>query len=333
MLENLDLTPRQVAVEAKFLTVQKTDLEKIGVSWEGQVSDVGDRPRRLVDQDTGQPIPATYTGVVGSNADGTDATAEIPYYLNHDGTSRLPQTFSSGVMSLAEALVGGIGDPNFAVTALLKQNEDGDYIQATIEFLSRLSNSELLSAPKVVALNRKPAMFADVQTEYFDSYRMKQITGGGISFGVQQDYGVVETVLPQMWAFGITLSVTAQIGKGEQIRLWLNPQIIDKVGEKEFESTTTIGDVSTTSTQTFPTTDVKAVWSNVIVHDGDTLVLGGMVEDAEIEVTEKLPYLSDIPVIGRLFRGDGKSSRQRNLLIFVTPTIIDTTGAKFFRGE
>jgi general secretion pathway protein D len=71
----------------------------------------------------------------------------------------------------------------------------------------------------------------------------------------------------------------------------------------------------------------------VIVHDGDTLVLGGMVTDEGRYITEKLPFLADLPVIGRLFRGEGKSITQRSLLIFVTPTIIDTTGAKFFPAE
>jgi len=337
MIENLDLTPRQVAIEAKFLTVEVRDLDKTGISWGGQISDVDRRPRRLVGDD-GTPIDATYSGLVGYDNDGTAATADIPYQLNPDGSSRLNQTFSSGVMDMANALVSGVGEGNFAVTALLKKNEDGDFIQATIEYLSSLEHSELLSAPKVVALNRKPAMFADVETEYFDSYRSTQLVGGGVSYGGAQGFGVIETVQPTMWIFGITLSATAQIGKGDQIRLWLNPQVIDRIGEKKFISTTTLPQeggqpVTTTSTTTLPTTDVKAVWSNVIVHDGDTVVLGGMVEDVQREITEKLPLLADIPILGRLFRGEGRSVRQRNLLIFVTPTIIDTTGAKFFRGE
>lgn len=127
--------------------------------------------------------------------------------------------------------------------------------------------------------------------------------------------------------------MTAQIGKGEQIRLWLNPQTIDKVGEKTFTTRSVSQGLEFESTQTLPISDVKAVWSNVIVHDGDTLVLGGMVTDDELEVVEKLPWLSDLPLIGRLFKGTGKSSAQKSLLIFVTPTIIDTTGAKFFETD
>ncbi|MCK5557933.1 MAG: hypothetical protein KAJ01_06120, partial [Candidatus Hydrogenedentes bacterium] len=258
---------------------------------------------------------------------------DIPYYLNPDGTSRLVDSWGRGVLELADALVGGIGAGNFAVTALLKQNEDGDFIQATIEFLSRLEHSELLSAPKVVALNRKPAMFADIETSYFDSFRSTQIVGPGFWQGGATSPIITEIVIPQMWIFGITLSATAQIGKGDQIRLWVNPQVIDRVGERTFTTTTTMEGQQFESSMTLHVTDVKAVWSNVIVHDGDTLVLGGMVTDEERQIKEKLPFLADLPFIGRLFRGEGTSSRQRNLLIFVTPTIIDTTGAKFFSQD
>jgi len=324
MLDNLDLTPRQVAVEAKFLTVQSSDMDKLGFSYGGALSDLDRRPRLHTDAE-GNLITDTHPVVI--DADGNEI--DVPYYINPDGTSALNNSFTRGVVDLADALVSGMGR-NFAVTALLKKNEDGDFIQATIEFLSELEHSELLSAPKVVALNRKPAMFADVKSEPFDAYRYTQIVSSGFYYGGATSPGVVETVTPTFWIFGITLSVTAQIGKGDQIRLWLNPQVIDRVGEKTFTTTTTVQDVTYESSQTLPVTDVKAVWSNVIVHDGDTLVLGGMVEDQELEVTEKLPWISDWPVIGRLFRGEGKSSSQRSLLIFVTPTIIDTTGAKFF---
>jgi len=299
----------------------------MGVSWGGQLSDLDQRPRLLTDAE-GNIIQDTHSVVI--DADGNEVS--VPWYTNADGTSVLNNSFSRGVIDLADALVSGMGR-NFAITALLRKNEDGDFISATIEFLSQLEHSELLSAPKVIALNRKPAMFADVQTEYFDFFRQTQIVGSGFFFGGATSPGIVENVMPTAWIFGITLSVTAQIGKGEQIRLWVNPQVIDKVGEKKFTSRSFTQGVEVESTQTVPTTDVKAVWSNVIVHDGDTLVLGGMVTDEELERIEKLPWLADLPLVGRLFKGTGKTSQQRSLLIFVTPTIIDTTGAKFFEAE
>ena len=79
-----------------------------------------------------------------------------------------------------------------------------------------------------------------------------------------------------------------------------------------------------------PTTSWQAVWTNVIVHDGDTLVLGGLVQDQSSKSEQKMPYLADIPVVGFFFKGSKKEVKQSSLLIFVTPDIIDSTGARFF---
>jgi type II secretory pathway component GspD/PulD (secretin) len=59
-------------------------------------------------------------------------------------------------------------------------------------------------------------------------------------------------------------------------------------------------------------------------------VLGGLVQDKTVKGEERMPYIADIPVIGFFFRGKSRIVEQSSLLIFVTPDIIDTTGARFF---
>jgi len=130
--------------------------------------------------------------------------------------------------------------------------------------------------------------------------------------------------------FGIALSVTPQIRDNDQVRLWLNPEVRARVGEKKFEQKSIVGGSSTTTDIILPTTSWQAVWTNVIVHDGDTLVLGGLVQDSTIHNEQKMPYVADIPLLGFFFRGKAREVKQSSLLIFVTPDIIDTTGARFF---
>jgi type II secretory pathway component HofQ len=86
-------------------------------------------------------------------------------------------------------------------------------------------------------------------------------------------------------------------------------------------------------TVSYPRTTTQAVWTNVIVHDGDTLVLGGTIQDQTNRGEEKVPYLGDIPLLGVFFRGKSKSTRQSSLLIFVTVDIIDPTGARNFETQ
>jgi len=70
------------------------------------------------------------------------------------------------------------------------------------------------------------------------------------------------------------------------------------------------------------------VLTNVIVNDGDTLVLGGMVTDSTTHNTDNYPYLSKVPLVRYFFTGRSRSVRQSSLLIFVTTDIIDETGAR-----
>jgi len=71
---------------------------------------------------------------------------------------------------------------------------------------------------------------------------------------------------------------------------------------------------------------VRQVVTSSIVWDGQTVVLGGLISEAVAKRKDKVPVLGDLPVIGRLFRSEGKSSSKKNLVIFVTPTIVDPAG-------
>jgi type II secretory pathway component GspD/PulD (secretin) len=153
-------------------------------------------------------------------------------------------------------------------------------------------------------------------------------TGYGLSGTASTNF--VQNVTPTAFNFGIALSVTPQIRDNDQVRLWLNPEVRTKTGEKSFDQKQIINGSTVDNTLNLPTTSWQAVWTNVIVHDGDTLVLGGMVRDQSTKSEQKLPYIADIPVIGFFFKGKSREAKQSSLLIFVTPDIIDSTGARFF---
>jgi general secretion pathway protein D len=71
---------------------------------------------------------------------------------------------------------------------------------------------------------------------------------------------------------------------------------------------------------------VRQVATTAVVWDGQTVVLGGLIAESVKKVREKVPVLGDIPFVGRLFRSESSDSIKANLVIFVTPTIIDPAG-------
>ena len=63
--------------------------------------------------------------------------------------------------------------------------------------------------------------------------------------------------------------------------------------------------------------------------DGQTLVLGGLIAEQVTKLKDKVPMLGDLPLFGRLFRSESSTTQKKNLMIFVTPTIIDPAGNRF----
>jgi MSHA biogenesis protein MshL len=210
-------------------------------------------------------------------------------------------------------------------------NSNGDNLGVTFDFLNTLGETELLSSPRVTTMNQKPAVIADVTEEYFQIGLITQVVAIQGTQGTTSNTATSSFSQPilESFIFGYTLSVTPYIADNK-VRLWLNPQVTEKLGEKTFVVNNTINGEPQSSILTFPTVGTQSVWTNVNVSDGDTLVLGGLITDKSIKEENKVPYLSKIPVIGFFFRGKSKQVDQGSLLIFVTPTIIDPSGSRYF---
>ena len=74
-----------------------------------------------------------------------------------------------------------------------------------------------------------------------------------------------------------------------------------------------------------PSIDTRELNTTVLVGNGDTIVLGGIFQDERSSNEDKVPWLGDIPAVGSLFRRRANESKKRELLIFVTPTIVEDT--------
>jgi general secretion pathway protein D len=77
----------------------------------------------------------------------------------------------------------------------------------------------------------------------------------------------------------------------------------------------------------------RTVITSCIVWDGQTVVLGGLIAEDVQKIKDKVPVLGDIPLLGRFFRSEAMSTIKKNLIIFVTPTIIDPAGNRVHPEE
>ena len=226
------------------------------------------------------------------------------YLTNFDGL--LASLVGSGLNGTPDAagmttIVGSI--PNSAVVA------GGDFDPVTgkgmgllIQALKRDKDTNILSTPSVVTLDNEEAKLTSGEEVPFQTGGY-QPSGSGTS-NPFTTYNREEV--------GILLTVKPQISKGNAIRL-----------EIEQESSK-VSSIDPTTRQV--TTSKNTIKTNVMIEDGQLLVLGGLIEDNFKGGETKVPLLGDIPLLGRLFSKSIKEENKKVTMMFIRPTIIRTPG-------
>lgn len=137
------------------------------------------------------------------------------------------------------------------------------------------------------------------------------------------------TPVPAPIPFGQVLDVIPYVSAdGYTIQLNIVPTFTEFLGydtdlARQFR--TVVPNVPVQDTP-LPRFRVRQVTTTAVVWDGQTVVLGGLIAENVSKTREKVPVLGDIPLLGRLFRSESADSTKKNLVIFVTPTIIDPAG-------
>ena len=225
------------------------------------------------------------------------------YLTNFDGalTSLLglalnegSETESTALATIADNLpqpmmlgVGGDFDPN-----------TGKGMGMLIQALKTDSDTNILSTPSVVTLDNEEATLTSGQEVPFQTGGYDRSTGNTSNSNPFNTYTREEV--------GVTLKVKPQISKGNAVRL-----------EIEQESSKVEG-----GSVGLQTTSKNTIKTNVMIEDGELLILGGLIEDTQTENDRKVPLLGDIPLMGRLFKSSTKDKRKQVLMMFIRPTII-----------
>jgi general secretion pathway protein D len=131
---------------------------------------------------------------------------------------------------------------------------------------------------------------------------------------------------------GVEMIVTPTVQSDDTINLRLSPKVTEFEGFVEYGGPSIIlgsdGTVVTVPAGFYqPIFSTREIETEVTVFDGATLVMGGLTRDEVKTVSDKVPFLGDIPGLGRLFRSEGETRQKRNLLIFVTANLVSPGGS------
>jgi hypothetical protein len=188
----------------------------------------------------------------------------------------------------------------------------------TVDFLKTDEESRVVNDPVAVTLNRRAVRFETV-TELPVQTGSSSTTSPVASSSVQQteyiEIGFFLDVIPQIIPGGI-------YGWDEEaVQLDVSIVVSNQVGQQF------IGD------RPYPITARRTYAYSVVVPSGYTLAIGGLREEGERETTSSIPLLGDLPLLGFLFRNTATEKINRNLIAYITPTILDRDSPEFVRAN
>lgn len=202
------------------------------------------------------------------------------------------QPQAPGLIGLAPALFGGVNVPNIAIG-----NADFDLLLNALQAQNRV---ELLSNPSVMVANNTEGFI-----QVGDTVRLPN----SISFN---SVGQQSSVEPE--DVGVILRVTPSINPEGFVRMRIEPEI-----SRISKDTTAISEDFQS-----PVINRRRANTTVTVKDGQTVVIGGLIQDRFERIDRKVPFFGDIPLIGPLFRNKSESTSKTELLIVLTPHVVSS---------
>jgi general secretion pathway protein D len=328
----MGVAPSQVSIETKFLEISQNNLQELGFNWLLGPFNIGG-------------------GVYGSGGGGSNSLNSANYAFNTAGMNSVGALRTGDAVipqTSVNALLAG-GSPNtttpapgiFSIGGIFSDPQ----FQLIIRGLNQKKGIDLMSAPKVTTKSGVKAIVKITQEFIYP----KQYDPPQIPQSVSNT-GVPPTVTPSFprnfteQDLGVILEAKPTIGPdGYTIDLELDPKVVDfdgfinygspinAVGYVEaFQSgiltQTPVLQTLTTNTINQPVFTTREVNTFVTVWDGQTVSLGGLITENVVKAQDKIPFLGDIPLAGRLFRSNNDQKIKQNLIIFVTPRILNAEG-------
>jgi len=283
IIEELDLEPDQVLIEAKFIEIDTGVLRDIGVDFA-----------------TGQNDPLHTAGVQPSSGGNNQ------WGFTQNESLVEPSAFASLSDNLASAI-----DYNSGLQ-LLFSRVAGENFDILLHALEEDGDANILSAPKILTLdNQEAAILVGKKFPIIQS----DSTGGSVTGGN------VSTSLDYYENIGIQLNVIPQVSNDEYINMIVKPAVSTIDGfESGVVSTGEGGGGALTR---YPILNVREAQTQVFLKSGDSAVIGGLQEERDRKSVHKVPFLGDIPYLGVLFKRTTTNKQKIELLIFIKATIVE----------
>jgi len=291
LITRLDTKTKQVLIETRILETTVNPTTSKGVDWTGTLA------AQNVTFGNGVMSGSSTTTMPGTPQ---TTTTTLP----GGATVNTTTTPTSQTVSTLTSILGGGGLGLNTMSGLTPNVGflSADGVKAVLSFLNTYSEVRELSTPRTVTLDNEKAL-----VEVGELYPIVNVSAGtaNTTGGSQITYSNLT----------VRLEVTPRISANDYVNLTVLPSIC-KLGQTY---TTTVAGTA----NTVPSFLTRNMMTHVLIPSGNTLVMGGLIQDQINESNVKVPLLGDIPVLGYLFRSDSKNRTKTDLVLFITPTIVE----------
>ncbi|MDA3800346.1 MAG: hypothetical protein PF692_14875 [Kiritimatiellae bacterium] len=298
ILTSLDKTPSQVLIEARFIEVNMTELAELGVDWYLN-SPLGITTKNVMKN--GEWVEADKTAIAAGNI------------VNFNDLANQSQ-------GLNLSFEGILTEPMF---------------EAVIHALDQSGTAQTLSVPRVTTINNNPAKLRHgkdlLYYQEFEAKAFNLLDNNGNKYSTT---AIMPKGKPMLSELGITLVAVPSVGADmNTISLLLTPTISELSDYNYYTTGSSTNGQDYTFGQVevkLPTIERREIQTKVVVDSGETVVMGGLITSMTSKHTKKIPLLGDIPIIGKLFQSTSSTEVRKNLIIFVTATVLSAKGENVF---
>jgi general secretion pathway protein D len=274
----------------------------------------------MIDQLDRKPLQVYIASVIGqlTVSEGVEFGIDILQKFQHVGSYGL----ATGVINTANGttaanvpepagLISSTGFP--LLTGLNLYGAIGNTIDAYVRALETTNRFKVISRPSVYTMNNKAALIASGS-----QVPVPASTTSGFTSGTD---GLVTTSSVAYENVLLQLSIVPVINANHQVTLRIR------------QSNDSIGGSQTISGNAIPIINTQKIDTEVTVPDKSTIVIGGLISDTTERDTSGIPWLSDIPVLGYLFKDTKKSKTRSELIIMISPTVVETEADQVLANE
>lgn len=305
VIKKLDQRTQQAFVDSKVVKSQLDEGENLGIRW--NLANMG------FSSGASRPVTFPFFSARHGNKEQTLPLVES-FFPAVSSTSSGTSATSSGqvIANSAEARAFPFPAPSVSNSAFTFGTMDFTSFSALLSLLESKSNTKVVSNPRIVVLNNQTAKVKVGSEIPIPAFERNETTGSFVITGFTfRDVGVV-------------LNVTPHINTAEEILVDLKPEVSSRSSDVDFTGFKA------------PSFDVTNASTQVLIRSGETIAIGGLMEDKLSISEQQIPYLGSLPVVGKLFRSkrqtEGSSNRKVETLFFVTVTVVDTEGQPVGRG-